>query len=356
MAKHIFRLHSLYADHGDCLWIEYGDEAAPHRVIVDCGTTGTYKRLAAALEAIKDKPGVNELLVITHVDADHIAGALPLLSKPENATLFKEVWFNGRAHLEPSTTLEHFGAVQGERLSKAILDNEIPWNSAYGSKSISLEEGGAPKRLKLPGGMVLTILSPTWDKLRAMKDKWDKEIAAAGLNPAIAPEPQVPPDGFEHLGLDVDALADIKFEEDKAAPNGSSIAFLLEYKGKSMLLGADAHPTVLVNAVKALKLKEPLVVDLLKIPHHGSKNNTSKELLKTVGCRAALFSSNGAVFRHPDKEAVARVIKYAPSGVEIVFNCRTEFNKMWDAAGTRKLWNYTVRYGAGEEGISVDLF
>ncbi|MCU6502431.1 MBL fold metallo-hydrolase [Rugamonas sp. A1-17] len=356
MPGQVFRIHSLYAGHGDCLWIEYGDAESPHRVVVDCGTAGTYAALKKVIDSVQGMPGQNELLVITHVDADHIAGALPLLADPKNAKLFKDVWFNGRSHLEPSGGLEPFGAAQGESLSRSLLDNGLPWNSAYGFRSISLEEDGRPKRLNLPGGAVVTILSPSWAKLRAMKYKWDSEVKAAGLDSiADAPEPQPIPPGFEAFGFDVDALADFAFDEDGAEANGSSIALLLEYGGKSMLLGADAHPSVLVGALQQIAGEAGLTVDLLKVPHHGSQRNTSKALLDVVRCKVALFSSNGAYYRHPDKEAVARVIKYSPPGVHLAFNCRTKFNEMWDADELRNDWSYSTTYGVGEEGVSVHL-
>lgn len=356
MAGQVFRMHALHAGHGDCLWIEYGDADAPHRIVVDCGTAGTYARLKTAVDFVRDKPGQNELLVITHVDADHIAGALPLLADPANANLFKDFWFNGRRHLEPSNMLESLGAVQGEALTRALLDNKMPWNSAYGFKSISLEEDGHPKQMTLPGGAVLTILSPTWAKLRAMQARWDDDVKAAGLDPITqAPVPQPIPPGFEAFGFDLDALADFPFAEDATEPNGSSIALLIEFAGKSMLLGADAHPSILVDAVRSLTAGTPLSVDLLKVPHHGSKNNTSKALLDAVKCKVALFSSNGAYYRHPDKEAVARVIKYSPPGVNLVFNCRSKFNEMWDSDELRNEWAYSTTYGENEDGISVHL-
>ena len=295
-------------------------------------------------------------LVITHVDADHIAGALPLLEDPANAKLFKDVWFNGRRHLEPSSVLESFGAVQGEALTRALLDNKMPWNIAYGFKQISLEDDGRPKKMTLLGGAVLTILSPTWAKLRAMQARWDDEVKAAGLDPITeAPSPQAILPGFEAFGFDIDALADFPFTEDDTKPNGSSISFLLEFGGKAMLLGADAHPTVLVDAVRSLTGGAGLNVDLLKVPHHGSMSNTSKALLEAVNCKAAIFSSNGAYYQHPDKEAVARVIKYSPPGVRLVFNCKTKFNDMWDSDELRNGWSYSTTYGNGDEGVSVHL-
>jgi hypothetical protein len=143
-------------------------------------------------------PGENELLVITHVDSDHVAGALPLLRDAANASCFKDIWFNGRAHLDPSCAVEPFGAVQGETLTEALIKNNAPWNRTFGSGSVALTEEGQPRRVKLPGGAILTILSPSWEKLRAMQDRWDAEVSAAGLNPTVTPPPPQPvPPGFE---------------------------------------------------------------------------------------------------------------------------------------------------------------
>jgi hypothetical protein len=356
MSKHIFRMHSLYAGHGDCLWIEYGEEAHPHRIVVDCGTAGTYQCLQRALDFVRDMPGENELLVITHVDSDHIAGALPLLADATNASFFKDIWFNGRRHLDPSRAVEPFGAVQGESLTRALLTNSAPWNLTFGGKSVALSENRQPRSIKLPGGANLTILSPTWEKLRAMQGRWDAEVRAAGLDPAVTPPlPQPIPPGFEAFGFDVNALADWPFDEDNTEPNGTSIAFLLEYESKTMLLGADAHPSVLIDALKALPRRPNFQLDLLKVPHHGSRNNICQELLEKLRCRAALFSSNGAYHEHPHKEAVARVIKYSPPGVELLFNCRSKFNSIWDSRQLRGQWHFNTRYGKAEDGISVHL-
>ena len=40
-ARSFFDIEMLPAGHGDCLWIEYGDESATHRWLIDCGTQPT---------------------------------------------------------------------------------------------------------------------------------------------------------------------------------------------------------------------------------------------------------------------------------------------------------------------------
>jgi len=356
-AQPVFRLHALDADHGDCLWIEYGEADKPHRVLIDCGTTGTAKRLRPFLDLKAATKPSHELLVITHVDADHIAGALPLVEKASYLDQFREVWFNGRMHLDPASKLEPFGGAQGERLTKALLKQEHRWNTTFKGRSCALKKDGAPQVVDLPGGARVTILSPTWSKLQALIPKWDAEVAAAGLIPTVKPlKPQEAPEGFELLGPpDVEALAKVPFQEDTTTPNGTSIAMLLEFAGKRVLLGADAHPSVLIEAISHLTGGHPLPVDLLKVPHHGSLGNVSKQLLELVACKTALFSSTGAYHGHPTSVAVSRVVKYSPRGVELVFNARSEFNGIWDSDALRGKWGFSTRYATGRDGITVQL-
>ena len=69
----------LPAGHGDCLWIEYGDASETHRWLVDCGTQPTATELRRRVEALPENDRRFELLVMSHIDADHIGGVLPFL-------------------------------------------------------------------------------------------------------------------------------------------------------------------------------------------------------------------------------------------------------------------------------------
>ena len=110
----MFRVEMLAADHGDCLWIEYGDPQKPHLVLIDGGTPATWKRLEQRILREKQKRGQDmlhfEAFIVTHVDADHIGGAVKLLEQvgPLDLT-FGDVWFNGYQHL-----LEVAGGKMGE--------------------------------------------------------------------------------------------------------------------------------------------------------------------------------------------------------------------------------------------------
>src|SRR5262245_29892407 len=96
-----------------------------------------------------------------------------------------------------------------------------------------------------------------------------------------------------------------------------------------MLLTGDAHPSVLTAALKQLGTGGKLSVDACKVPHHGSKANVSRQLLQALDCKMYLFSTNGAYFKHPDRQAVARVIKWGGAQPKLIFNYRTQYNDIW---------------------------
>ena len=350
----MLRIEMLPAGHGDCLWIEWGG-AQRRRMLVDGGTAGSFPALRARLRALPAGERRLELLVVTHVDADHIAGVLKLLAAPDLGLRIGEVWFNGYRHLLEGP-LEPFGPVQGEKLTQQILDADLPWNAAFGGGAVALDAAGAPPEHELAGGLTLTVLGPTRAKLAALEPEWAAACEEAGIDPR-KPEPAPPaPPGFEPMGpLDVDALAEAPFDEDGAKPNGSSIVLLARLGDRRVLLAGDAHPSTVVAGLDRLG-PGPARLDAFKLPHHGSKANVDRELLERVACRRYLVSTSGAVFGHPDREAMARVIKFGGPTPTLCFNFTSAKNRIWDDDTLRADHGYeTVYPGAGEEGLAVEL-
>ena len=71
-----FRLKMLPAADGDCLLLSWGAGGPLHHLVVDGGRQGAYAHLKQELEAIARAGEKLALYVLTHVDADHIEGAL----------------------------------------------------------------------------------------------------------------------------------------------------------------------------------------------------------------------------------------------------------------------------------------
>ena len=352
----ILRLHVLAADYGDCLWVEYGNAASPHRILIDAGTPGTFSRLKPILEQVRGTTPSHELFVITHVDEDHIGGSLKVLGDSILSAQFKQVWFNGRKHLRETADEEDFGPVQGEKLTKLILKSGLAWNHHFGYGPVARDSSGQPVTVDLPGGARATILTPSRTQLEKLLPVWDKAITAAGLNPEHSTVPEPPADDEESFGpINIDQLAGTNTKNDTAAANGSSIAMLLEYGGQSLLLGADAHPGDLLDGIYALTGGDPLKVDVFKLPHHGSKANVTDDLLEAVDADVIVFSTNGQRFAHPDREAVARTIRHYSGKAKLVFNYDSSFTRIWRNTELQKQWKYTTQYGTDEDGATIVL-
>lgn len=356
----MLKLEMLPAGHGDCLWIEYGDPGKPRRVLIDGGATGTYKRaLRAKLQNLPLNERRFDLLMVTHIDADHITGVLDLLTDRDTGFSAQDIWFNGFRHL-PDEAPDTMGAVQGELLTNLLVQPGISWNAAFDRRAVAVPPDGKLPRVELAGGLALTVLSPTPAKLATLKPVWEKEVRKAGLDPSVPAHEEATEEGFELLSgpLDVDELAAQPFAEDRAEANGSSIAVLAEFEGRSLLLTGDAHPGVLTAAIKRLdpgrlNSNGKLGIDACKLPHHASKANVSRELLSALACPQYLVSTNGAHFKHPDAQAIARVIKWGGNSRALTFNYRTKFSEGWDAKALRDRYGYTAVYPAQGDGIGL---
>jgi beta-lactamase superfamily II metal-dependent hydrolase len=349
----MLRIEMLPAAQGDCLWIEYGQKAKPRRILIDGGTTGSIKPLVEKVKALPAGSRTLELLVVTHVDADHIAGVLKFLGTPQLGLTVREIWFNAYKHLLDKD--ETFGPAQGEQLSADIVAGKVPWNTKFKGRAVKVPDKGPLPVKKFDGGLELVVLGPTMEKLRILKPKWIEECKKAGIIPG-KPKAVPRPPALEPFGpINVDTLADVKFKEDGTEANGSSILLLLRYDGMSILLGADGHPSVIEAGLERLSGNKRLKLDAYKVAHHGSKNNVNRSLLDRLDCSRYLVSSNGAIYHHPDREAIARILKFGKSGnrpTELVFNFRTKFNAVWDSDSLRAKWKYTTTFPAsGKSGL-----
>jgi beta-lactamase superfamily II metal-dependent hydrolase len=345
--SNVFTIEMLPGREGDCLWIRYGDTQI-RQILIDGGRAGTYKQLKARFSTLPQNQRIFELLIITHVDRDHIEGILNLLEDKNLNLKFKDIWFNGYNHLK-NAKLETFGAVQGERVSTALIKRKLPWNKKWNGKAVCLGKKFSGTKKTLEGGLKLMLLSPDRMKLTKLEPVWVKECKDAGLIPGKPAKPSEKK-GIEHFGpVNIEQLAALPFDPDPAEANGSSIALIAEFKGKRALLSGDAHPDRLVASLKALKKgTQKIGLDAFKIPHHGSEHNVSEELLKLVDCQRYLISTNGSYFKHPTPTAMARIVKFGGKKKTIFFNYNSKYTDIWDNPAWMQLYDYKVVYPASK--------
>lgn len=359
----------LPARQGDAILLSWGSpEGTTRRAVIDMGTFETGRALADRLRAAPPADRAHELLVVTHVDNDHIGGVISCLVDPRtraDGVTFADVWFNGLPHLAggrvprpgEEARLEGMGVAQGQQLADWLADQ--PWNERFDRGPVVRGDTG-PVRVELPGGLRLTVLGPTPARLAALRPTWAAEVELA-LTEHPAPAGEAPA-GLEAFGptappaiedsVDLALLADERFTADGSAPNATSIALLVEWHGRRLLLTGDALASDLVDGLAALGEPGPVRLDLLKLPHHGSRNNVSKDLVAAVACPLWVVSSDGTQFRHPDPQAIARIlVGAAPEPGTIAFNVPSRFSRWWDDPQWRRIGRYATCYGDETEGL-----
>lgn len=346
------------ASDGDALILSWGPAADRHHALIDLGRTANYRALKPRLKEI----GKFDLFVITHIDADHIEGAVPLVKEATPPFHPADTWYNGHPHLVAAQkrlqALEVLSVNQGEKLSDGIKRFSWLWNGAFGGGPVSTDsvEAAQPFDIK---GLRLTLLSPTDKTLSDLKPDWDKELAIAALRRGDPDEATATPFGLEVMSvLNVRDLAAVPFKEDTASPNGSSIAFLAEYDGKRVLMAADAHPSLLEARLAALGYgpHNRLKLDLFKLSHHGSRANTSPGLLAMLDCTRFAISTDGSRHDFPRPETIARILVAEPvRNKTFYFNYRQKHALFWDVPARMAEWRYSlVMPPEGEAGISID--
>jgi glyoxylase-like metal-dependent hydrolase (beta-lactamase superfamily II) len=331
-------LELLPARHGDAILVSWGDADDRHRLLVDGGPASAYPDIRQWFGDIA-APGPIDLMVMTHIDNDHIEGSILLVNDADLALDIKEIWFNGPAQLSPE-----LGPAEGEMFAALIHAREIPWNAAFGGDAVRSDSSDLLPVHELPGGLRLTVLGPDRQALLKLRDKWwsagdgdgflfdtaEQALAALRSKPKLNPadtylSDQGAPDVYE-LARQVSA-------NDDSPSNGSSIVLLAEYGDVSVLLSGDATPGSLGRGVGRLLRErgvERLDLTAYKLPHHGSARNATRDVLKPLPAHAYLFSSSGGSHGRPHAAAVARCLEYGNPAAHLVFNYRTPATLLWN--------------------------
>jgi hypothetical protein len=355
----MFRLEVLPARYGDCIWIEYGSNPV-RRMLIDGGAPGVYKKtLKPRLRMLPDATREFELLVVTHVDYDHIRGIIELAYDDSLPFKARDVWFNGYRHLPKPPGPEVLAGKHGEILTDLILKNGHSWNCrGFNGNAVVIPESGELPRIEFDEGLTVTLLAPTLPMLADLRKDWEASCQDINITPEELEEARA--EGrFALLGdekesaamlkrPDIEKLLREKFVEDNSSANGSSIALLVEYDDYRVLLAGDAHPSTLVESINRLGM-EKLRLDLCKLPHHGSRGSVSEELIQRLDCENYIFSSNGDQFFHPHPEAVARVIEYGGDKPRLHFNYRSDETRIWDDDRLRAAYGYETCYPEDEK-------
>jgi competence protein ComEC len=88
-------------------------------------------------------------------------------------------------------------------------------------------------------------------------------------------------------------------------PNEFSVVAILRFNEFDALLTGDIGPEISSVLARQLATRDIKLIEYIKVPHHGSKNGLTKELLDTVDPKVAVISvGKGNSYGHPHEEVL----------------------------------------------------
>jgi ribonuclease BN (tRNA processing enzyme) len=300
----VIKLHVVQAEFGDCFILESKLSNESTIMLIDGGPYQTFKNhLKPTIQKLLLNRKI-DLMILSHIDNDHIIGLLDLLVEIKNQresgtkelVKISRMWHNSFKNLlllpdEPKKLLSNIfqdqglikrnnileslimkGYQQGTDLTELAKSLRISINQSFG-EVIEVEDNVRSTRLN---NINLHILGPTEKNLKKLRKEWNDWFTKK-----------------QQTGKTASGLIQIL---DKSIPNLASIMFLAEIKNRKVLftgdgLGQDIADILSKNAM--LDQSDKFYVDVLKVPHHGSDRNTSLEFFNTVNAKYYIISANG---------------------------------------------------------------
>lgn len=361
-----FTLEALPAQHGDCLILHYGSDDAPGLALIDGGPSGTWDRsLKPRLQALKQARGDPfqiDLLMVSHIDDDHIVGIVNFTGEWVRATEDGQEWPFPVAQLWHNS-FERISDSDPTQVTASVLAST---EGATELRDVDLDEvDGDPKEARAAVEVLASVAKGAQLRKDAKKLDIPKNIGFDGLvRPGVGEMPYALDGGltFHVAGPLTEQLDKLRQQfakqlppgvpstlaayVDESVPNLSSIVVLASCEGKTMLLTGDARGDYLLQGLEAEGLLETggtLHVDLLKLQHHGSVRNTEDEFYRRVTADHYVVSADGR-FGNPDRETFELLMEArgrdARYTIHLTYPCASidaERKKGYDKERDRKL-------------------
>lgn len=318
----MFKLRALKAKHGDSLLlIAGGDDKRKTKVLIDGGPSGVYNSALREqltnlvdIDPKSESPPLLDLMMVSHIDDDHINGILKLTDdllearqeKRAPIVHIRQTWHNSFSdfilkdeRVDPKLTTSSMGEIasnfkglildkaktkhlddsemvlasvrQGRNLRINLKTLGIKSNSRFKDKLIVIPDNMRSRTRNLNKTLKMKIIGPHQDELDALRKKWKKELP-------------------ELLKGDKRGVAAAVSGLDTSVANLASLVVIAEFRTqgdekKTVLLTGDARGDLILKSLKRSgigKSKGSWHFDVLKLPHHGSDRNVSEKFFKTV--------------------------------------------------------------------------
>lgn len=349
----IFSLDVRRARKGDCLILHYGTKDDPGLILIDGGPSQVYgphlkPRLAQIREARgldADAPLPVDLLMVSHIDDDHINGILELTKELVEAKRsgqplpykIRSFWHNTFDDIIGNSPKELLDTVTASLETSSSSGKKDDRGVKPGVSNILASVGGGEIDVEGVNRDAVKVLSSVGQSFRLRDDAKNLELR---LNPQFGGK-LVMAKGKNSLDLGKglkmtvagpleEELLELQKEHDaflktakktkeatasftdESAANLSSLVLLAKVGKKTMLLTGDARGDKLLNGLELVGLlkkdgKSKMHVNILKMPHHGSDRNVDPIFFERISADHYVFSGNGE-HGNPERETLQMLL------------------------------------------------
>lgn len=298
-------IHIMPASHGEAMILECSKCDKRGVIVIDGGPYVNPIRNPFLAEVEQHLP--IDLMVMTHFDDDHLVGIKKFVENhiEDNPFPVKRLWTNCAKHL-PFDISENLSSAKASTMADALEKiskvSPLKWDFYVLNKFMDDTIDFAD----------IDVINPRADLLekfiKEYKAEYAKETGEDNLSekgngvkdidipmPELSKRPKTPgnPDKYSELA------------------NMVSISMIIRCDNFSMLALGDSFPQEIYLSLieRGYSKENKLKVDYVKMPHHGSAQNISNDLLDIIDCDKYIISTNGGNgYRHPHREALANVL------------------------------------------------
>ena len=347
MANATFRVFDV--GEGDCIFLCLNDREDKFTLMIDCGM------LTEEVEyfVCHDLNSQIDLLVVTHIDGDHIIGLREMLRKHPEIKIGKILYNCGQKVGVVDTTqltdsflqnlnetarivLKNKRTIIGEfevsapqalTLAETILSNTDLVN-AWSSQNEYVSDNTHDYSLGEQFGKLI-FLSPTTKAIEDLDNEFKKaffnlfydvyqgpysnettlfEILISALKEPVNDSEK----RISSTICTIEGIRKLASEDNKgfiSPSNKASISFIWECRGKRVLFSGDADPSIIVTNFlrKSAELTPPEYFEIIKVPHHGSAHNCGERFWEFFDANH-IFITGYDEFKRPSKECLAKIV------------------------------------------------
>lgn len=392
------KIKSYPAGLGESFLISINLKSKKFNMLIDVGYLSTAKLIVQDLIELKSSGQILDLMVLTHIDNDHINGTRYILDKIINHNLIelKEIWYNNYFMIanimtdmtENSIILnckkdieilrniintpyprtneiiynqKDVGFQSASYIDEFLYLDEIKQkhNKSFENKCILLNDKN--NSVQLNDDIRIIILGPVFDNLKNQYNTWQNYLMSKGFSKSFV-NSNILSQAFEAnmlteklnpnieikncCGLNFDILENKDFDYDTSINNRTSISLIIEVGDKKIAFLGDSSPLDLESSIDKYlcDYDKKIVFDLVKIPHHGSKYNWSNLLTQKFTSKNYIIATNGDKYGHPDIETFFKIISASNSNVKIYMNYKPKWLNLLKNQEVLEKYKYEVIY------------